>query len=55
MNAWPQSLREPGRVLRVIEDMAFLVRRCDEHINGEIRHFLLGTGCPAAIVGQVGY
>jgi hypothetical protein len=42
-------------VVRVIEDVEFLVRRCDEHINGEFRQFLLGTGCPAAIIGQVGY
>ncbi len=46
---------EPGRVLRVVADVAFLVRRCDEHINGEFRQFLLGTGCSAAIVRQVGY
>ena len=36
-------------------DVDFLVRRCDEHINAEFRQFLLGTGCPAAIIGQVGY
>ncbi len=42
-------------VLRVLEDVEFLVGRCDEHINREYRQFLLGTGCPAAIIGQVGY
>jgi len=42
-------------VQRVIVDVEFLVRRCDEHINQEIRLFLLGTGCPATIAGQVGY
>jgi hypothetical protein len=31
----------------------FLVRRCDAHINRECREFLLGTGCPAAIIEQV--
>ena len=51
----PQPLRTADVVLRVIEDVAFLVRRCDEHIRGEFRPFLLGTGCPAAVVGQVGY
>jgi hypothetical protein len=51
----PQPLPCPSFVLRVIDDVAFLVRRCDEHSNGEIRQFLLGTGCPAAVVGQVGY
>jgi hypothetical protein len=42
-------------VQRVLEDIEFLVRRCDEHIHAEFRPFLLGTGCPAAVVGQVGY
>jgi hypothetical protein len=51
----PQPLTAADVVLRVLEDIEFLVRRCDEHINREFRHFLLGTGCPAAIVGQVGY
>jgi hypothetical protein len=51
----PQPLQAPELVGRVIEDVVFLVRRCDEHLNGEIRQFLLGTGCPAAVIGQVGY
>ena len=51
----PQPLPTADHVRRVIEDVAFLVRRCDEHINQEISQFLLGIGCPAAIVGQVGY
>jgi hypothetical protein len=51
----PQRLTSPGVVLHVLEDSEFLVRRCDEHINREFRQFLLGTGCPTAIVGQVGY
>jgi hypothetical protein len=42
-------------VLKVIEDIEFLVRRCDEHINAEFREFLLGIGCPAATVAQAGY
>jgi hypothetical protein len=42
-------------VLRVIEDVEFLVRRCDDHINREFRQFLLGTSCPSAVIGQVGY
>jgi hypothetical protein len=51
----PQSLTGADVVLRVLEDVEFLVCRCDAHINAEFRQFLLGTGCPAAIVGQVGY
>jgi hypothetical protein len=51
----PQPLSDTDIVLRVLGDVEFLVRRCDEHINAEFRQFLLGTGCPAAVVGQVGY
>lgn len=51
----PQILTSAAVVVEVIEDVEFLVRRCDEHINAEVRQFLLGTGCPAAIIGQVGY
>jgi hypothetical protein len=51
----PQPIRAADVVLRVIEDVEFLVCRCDEHISSEFRQFLLDTGCPAAIVGQVGY
>jgi hypothetical protein len=51
----PQPVAPAGVVELVIEDVAFLVRRCDEHIVREFRQFLLGTGCPPAVVGQVGY
>jgi hypothetical protein len=51
----PQPLHSATVVAQVIEDVEFLVRRCDEHITGEVRQFLLGLGCPAAIIGQVGY
>jgi hypothetical protein len=51
----PQPLTDADVVRRVLDDVEFLVRRCDEHINMEFRQFLLGMGCPAAIVGQVGY
>lgn len=51
----PQPLHLGGTVLKVIQDAEFLVRRCDEHINAEFRAFLLGIGCPQAIVNQAGY
>ncbi len=51
----PQPLPSADVVLRVIEDIEFLVRRCDEHITAEFRQFLLDRGCPAAIVAQCGY
>ena len=51
----PQPLVIGGTVLKVVEDVEFLVDRCDEHIAAEFRQFLLGTSCPAAIVAQVGY
>lgn len=51
----PQPLRAPALVEDIVEDIDFLVRRCDEHIDQEFREFLLGNGCPPGIVGQVGY
>ncbi len=51
----PQQLAVPNVLGRVIADVTFLVSRCDEQINQEFRQFLLGAGCPAAIIGQVGY
>ena len=51
----PQPLVKGGTVIKVIEDVEFLVNRCDEHINGEFRQFLLDCGCPPAIVAQVTY
>jgi hypothetical protein len=51
----PQPLVKGGTVIKVIEDVEFLVNRCDEHINGEFRQFLLLCGCPRAIVAQAGY
>jgi hypothetical protein len=51
----PQALPLGGTVLKVIQDAEFLVHCCDEHINAEFREFLLGVGCPPAIVAQAGY
>jgi hypothetical protein len=51
----PQLLVKGDTVVRVIEDVEFLVNRCDEHINAEFRQFLLDARCSATIVGQAGY
>ncbi len=51
----PQVFEETDIVANVIADVAFLVRRCDEHITQELRQFLINAGCPATIIGQVGY
>ena len=51
----PQPLLKGGTVVKVIEDVEFLVNRCDEHVNSEFRRFLLSTGCPSAIAIQAGY
>jgi hypothetical protein len=51
----PQPLDKGGTVLTVIQDVDYLVHRCDEHINSEFREFLLGVGCNAATVAQAGY
>jgi hypothetical protein len=51
----PQPLERGGTVLKVIQDVEFLVNRCDEHINSEFREFLVGVGCSAATITQAGY
>ncbi|MGH7140136.1 MAG: hypothetical protein ACREHD_30730 [Pirellulales bacterium] len=51
----PQPLDKGGTVLKVIQDVEFLVNRCDEHINTEFREFLSGVGCSAATITQAGY
>jgi hypothetical protein len=51
----PQPLAKAGTVMKVIEDVEFLVNRCDEHVTTEFRQFLLDCGCPAAVVAQAGY
>jgi hypothetical protein len=51
----PQPLTLAETVLNVIEDIEFLVHRCDEHINAEFREFLLGIGCSTATIRRVGY
>ena len=51
----PQALDSSGTVVKVIEDIEFLVHRCDEHINAEFRQFLLGIGCSSATIAQARY
>ncbi len=51
----PQPLERGGTVLKVIQDVEFLVNRCDEHIDSEFREFLVGVGCSAATIAQAGY
>ena len=51
----PQPLSTPSTVLKVIEDVEFLVNRCDEHINAEFAHYLGDIGCSAATIAQAGY
>jgi hypothetical protein len=51
----PQPLDKGGTVVKVIQDVEFLVNRCDEHINTEFREFLIGTGCSVATIAQAGY
>ena len=51
----PQPVVNGGTVIKVIEDVEFLVNRCDEHINSEFREFLRLSGCSATIIRQAGY
>jgi hypothetical protein len=51
----PQPLGAAAIVGLVIEDVEFLVHRCDEHIQLEFHQFLLDAGCPAAVIAQASY
>jgi len=51
----PQPLDKGGTVLKVIQDVDYLVHRSDEHIMSEFRQFLFGVGCSAATIAQAGY
>lgn len=51
----PQPLDRGGTVLKVIQDIEYLVHRSDEHINTEFRQFLIDVGCSGATIAQAGY
>lgn len=51
----PQPLKVDGTVLKVVQDVEFLVYRCDEHIRLEFREFLIGAGCQLATIAASGY
>ncbi len=51
----PQPLDQGSTVLKVTQDIDYLVHRCDEHIQAEFREFLLGAGCSAATIARAGY
>ena len=51
----PQPLDKPGTVLKVIQDVEFLVSQSDEHITSEFRQFLLSVGCSPTTIAQAGY
>jgi hypothetical protein len=50
----PQPL-DGVTVLRAIQDVEFLIYRCDEHIDAEFRQFLSGIGCSARTITRAGY
>lgn len=51
----PQPLGKGGTVLKVIQDIEYLVDRSDEHITIEFREFLTSVGCSAWTRSQAGY
>jgi hypothetical protein len=51
----PQPLDTAGTVVKVIQDVEFLVERSDSHINSEFRAFLVAAGCLPATIAQAGY
>lgn len=51
----PQPLTRAGTVVKVIQDVEFLVTHSDDHITSEFRVFLAGLGCTLATIAQAGY
>ena len=51
----PQPLAHASTVRKVIEDVEFLVRHRNDHINVEFREFLISCGCRDSTSAQVGY
>ncbi len=51
----PQPLDKGDTVLKVIQDINYLVHRSDGHIDVEFRQFLTAVGCSAATIAQSGY
>ena len=51
----PQPLNSAGTVLKVIQDVEFLVHRSDEHIDVEFRQFLVEAKCIATTIAKAGY
>jgi hypothetical protein len=51
----PQSLSSGSTVSKVIQDVRFLVSRCNEHLNVEFRLFLQRIGCSGATISAAGY
>ncbi|MGE0769292.1 MAG: hypothetical protein AB7L90_22850 [Hyphomicrobiaceae bacterium] len=50
-----KRVRSAASVKRVISDIEFLVRNVEAHVITEFRQFLLGLGCTAQTINQVGY
>jgi hypothetical protein len=51
----PQPLDKGGTVLKVIQDVEYLVNRSDEHVAAEFRQFLVGIGCSPTTIALAGY
>jgi hypothetical protein len=51
----PQPLSTGSTVLKVIQDVEFFVRRCNEHVNVEFPLFLGRIGCNPATIAAAGY
>ena len=50
-----QPVGSPGSVRNVIHDVRFLVEYSDRHIDAQFPNFLVGLGCAAAEIRQIGY
>ena len=51
----PQPIGTPDAVSKVIKDVQFLVNMCNKHIDSEFKEYLIGLGCNAMTLNQLGY
>jgi hypothetical protein len=51
----PKRIRSAASIRLILNDIDFLVRHVDEHVDTEFPQFLSSLGCTAITINQVGY
>lgn len=51
----PQPIGSHGSLIKVIDDVEFVVSKCDAHLTTEFRQFLQQIGCTSTTITLAGY